>query len=306
MSNYKNQVLELVKQRPGVRVFQISDLLDLDVDIVEGILAQAVREELIVVEQVMGPNKRLTNAYSYAGAMPQGLDKQEVADTVKVPEEVREAPKAGPVAVIPAAPIATMAAPTTATAPAAPAATVEPVRTAIADIAATPVTQKVRIEPVSKASIALDYLKKHGATDRATLVEVMGLTKKYQVEQYLKNYTSNGRLVRIEEIYCIPDHPAAAAKAAAADSAPAVAVTVTTSSVPAADPVHSPSHYTSGGIEVIDVLRAKLTPEEFRGFLKGNVIKYMLRAEHKGGAQDYKKGCVYATWLAEQSIAQAA
>jgi hypothetical protein len=69
------------------------------------------------------------------------------------------------------------------------------------------------------------------------------------------------------------------------------------------DPVHAPAHYTTGGIEVIDILRAKLTPEEFRGFLKGNVIKYTLRAEHKNGAQDYQKGEWYAQRLAKATTA---
>lgn len=48
------------------------------------------------------------------------------------------------------------------------------------------------------------------------------------------------------------------------------------------DIVNSPAHYKEGGIESIDVLKSKLTPEEFKGFLKGNVIKYSLRANFKG------------------------
>ena len=64
------------------------------------------------------------------------------------------------------------------------------------------------------------------------------------------------------------------------------------------DPVN-PDHYTQGSIEVIDVLRAKMTPEEFRGFCKGNVIKYLLRGEHKGAAGvDYSKASWYASWIA--------
>lgn len=66
---------------------------------------------------------------------------------------------------------------------------------------------------------------------------------------------------------------------------------------PVADPVHAPAHYTAGGIEVIEILRAKLSPEEFRGFCKGNIIKYTLRAELKNGAIDYAKASVYAGWL---------
>jgi hypothetical protein len=47
------------------------------------------------------------------------------------------------------------------------------------------------------------------------------------------------------------------------------------------DPVNHPTHYTHGGIETIDFIQAKLTPEEFRGFLKGNILKYGSRLGHK-------------------------
>jgi hypothetical protein len=60
----------------------------------------------------------------------------------------------------------------------------------------------------------------------------------------------------------------------------------------------NPAHYKTGGIEVIDILRQKLTPEEFRGFCKGNIIKYSLRAERKGGREDYEKAAWYGSWLA--------
>lgn len=59
----------------------------------------------------------------------------------------------------------------------------------------------------------------------------------------------------------------------------------------------NPDHYKEGGIEVIDILKAKLTPEEFRGFLKGNVIKYTFRARLKNGEEDYKKANWYSTFL---------
>ena len=53
-------------------------------------------------------------------------------------------------------------------------------------------------------------------------------------------------------------------------------------------------HYDVGGIETIDVIGAKLSLEEFVGFCRGNVIKYVTRAGYKGGAaQDYKKAQYY-------------
>jgi hypothetical protein len=60
----------------------------------------------------------------------------------------------------------------------------------------------------------------------------------------------------------------------------------------------NPQHYKVGGIECIDYLKAKLSAEEFRGFLKGNAVKYLSRAEHKGNAEDYAKANWYTTMLA--------
>jgi hypothetical protein len=59
----------------------------------------------------------------------------------------------------------------------------------------------------------------------------------------------------------------------------------------------NPQHYKVGGIECIDYLKAKLSAEELRGFLKGNAIKYLSRAEQKGHAEDYAKANWYTTML---------
>ncbi len=59
----------------------------------------------------------------------------------------------------------------------------------------------------------------------------------------------------------------------------------------------SPAHYKSGGLEVITILRKKLTPEEFEGFCRGNILKYIFRAEQKNQIEDYRKAQVYLKWL---------
>jgi hypothetical protein len=59
------------------------------------------------------------------------------------------------------------------------------------------------------------------------------------------------------------------------------------------DSVNHPPHYTQGGIECIDAIRAALTPEEFRGYIKGNVIKYIWRELHKGGDESLQKAAWY-------------
>jgi len=46
-------------------------------------------------------------------------------------------------------------------------------------------------------------------------------------------------------------------------------------------------------------MEAVLTPEEFRGFLKGNVIKYSMRAGRKEGSDDAGKAYHYRMKLKE-------
>ncbi len=66
---------------------------------------------------------------------------------------------------------------------------------------------------------------------------------------------------------------------------------------PEPDAVNSPPHYTQGGIECIDALQAALTPEEYRGALKANVIKYLWRERHKGGVESLRKAAWYLNRL---------
>lgn len=63
------------------------------------------------------------------------------------------------------------------------------------------------------------------------------------------------------------------------------------------DTVNSPNHYTQGELEVIDILQDKLTPQEFEGFLKGNILKYTFREGIKNGTEDMKKGAWYMSRL---------
>lgn len=65
------------------------------------------------------------------------------------------------------------------------------------------------------------------------------------------------------------------------------------------DKVNHPSHYTMGGIETLDFIKAKLTLEEYQGYLKGNILKYLSRERFKGGFEDLKKAQFYLTKLIE-------
>ena len=67
------------------------------------------------------------------------------------------------------------------------------------------------------------------------------------------------------------------------------------------DKVNHPSHYTQGGIECIDCIRASMPPEGFQDYCKGNVIKYIFRWRFKGGVEDLRKAQVYLNWLIESA-----
>ena len=52
------------------------------------------------------------------------------------------------------------------------------------------------------------------------------------------------------------------------------------------DDVNNPKHYDLfPNQQVIDVIEAALTEEEFAGYCKGNALKYRLRTGDKGDAQ---------------------
>ena len=48
------------------------------------------------------------------------------------------------------------------------------------------------------------------------------------------------------------------------------------------DNVNSPKHYLKGKKETIDVIRDCMTTDEYHGYLKGNVLKYVSRYKFKG------------------------
>ena len=66
---------------------------------------------------------------------------------------------------------------------------------------------------------------------------------------------------------------------------------------PTNDAVQHPSHYTQGGIECIDAIRASMTADGFCDYCKGNIIKYIWRWRDKGGVEDLRKASVYLNWL---------
>jgi hypothetical protein len=65
------------------------------------------------------------------------------------------------------------------------------------------------------------------------------------------------------------------------------------------DSVRHPKHYELEGlegIESIDIIKSVLGSYKFEGFCRGNVLKYVIRADHKGGLEDLRKAQVYLGW----------
>ncbi len=61
----------------------------------------------------------------------------------------------------------------------------------------------------------------------------------------------------------------------------------------------NPAHYDGNkGVSCIEAISNAFTEDEFRGFLWGNVMKYMWRWPKKGGLVDLTK----AKWLIERLI----
>jgi len=61
--------------------------------------------------------------------------------------------------------------------------------------------------------------------------------------------------------------------------------------------VNSPIHYGKGSIECIDYIEDFLTKEEFIGYLRGNIAKYMHRWRWKNQEEDLEKSRWYLNRL---------
>ena len=61
-------------------------------------------------------------------------------------------------------------------------------------------------------------------------------------------------------------------------------------------------YYDEGGIETLEIIKAKLTSVQYEGYLLGNVLKYSCRMMHKsehieGKRRDAEKASTYSTLL---------
>ena len=67
------------------------------------------------------------------------------------------------------------------------------------------------------------------------------------------------------------------------------------------DNVNAPSHYLHGKKETIDVICDCMTGDEFHGYLKGNILKYVSRYKFKGEPlEDLQKANWYLNRLIKE------
>ena len=75
-------------------------------------------------------------------------------------------------------------------------------------------------------------------------------------------------------------------------------ITITEPELPFTDMVNSPPHYGQGTIECIKYIEDFLSKDEFVGYLRGNIAKYLHRWRYKNGLEDLKK----ANWYLDKLI----
>ena len=67
------------------------------------------------------------------------------------------------------------------------------------------------------------------------------------------------------------------------------------------DNVNNPAHYGQGEIEAIDYISDFLSPEEYQGYLRGNIAKYLHRWPYKNGVEDLRKAAWYLDRLIDEA-----
>lgn len=71
--------------------------------------------------------------------------------------------------------------------------------------------------------------------------------------------------------------------------------------VPNKDNVNHPPHYTKGDIECIDGIKASMSHNEYLGYLKGAVMKYLWRYQYKNKPkEDIRKAIWYLQRLEQE------
>ena len=65
------------------------------------------------------------------------------------------------------------------------------------------------------------------------------------------------------------------------------------------DVVNKPKHYNNGNVEAIEAIKASMSSTEFKGYLKGNVLKYLWRYSYKNKPVEDLQKC---KWYLEKLL----
>ena len=69
------------------------------------------------------------------------------------------------------------------------------------------------------------------------------------------------------------------------------------------DVVSRPHHYNTGNVECIEAIQESMDKPEFKGYLKGNIFKYVWRYEYKNKpVEDLRKAKWYLERLIEANL----
>ena len=69
----------------------------------------------------------------------------------------------------------------------------------------------------------------------------------------------------------------------------------------AVDVVNKPQHYNTGNIECIEAIQESMSAEAYKGYLKGNCLKYLWRYDYKGKpSEDLEKAGWYLNRLIKE------
>lgn len=135
-----------------------------------------------------------------------------------------------------------------------------------------------------------------GAPDWATLVVTGGEFKnKWYLESFEEGKMKHSRCDEVGIIWNALDYPYSSYTLIAQRER----VTSVNDDRLAHDMVNHPSHYTQGGIECIDAIKAATVGKSgIEAVCVANVVKYLWRYEEKNGVEDVKK----ARWYLERLI----
>lgn len=68
MSQYTQRIIALIKECPGIRLVEIADKIDCDVEVIEPAIGEHVRIGMIIKEDVLAPNGRMQPSFKMASA----------------------------------------------------------------------------------------------------------------------------------------------------------------------------------------------------------------------------------------------